>query len=221
MSDVKSIRVAAISSTDARDFVRKFHYSGKVVNNSCLHLGVFYNGACEGVMQFGPPMVKNKVLHLVEGTQWSEMLELNRMAFTDVLPKNSESRALGYALRLIKKSYPHIKWILTFADGTQCGDGTIYRATGFLLTQIKKNTSIIRLKSGEIGASITYGKGKHAEKQNGRSGRPEGSSILDGFQFRYIYLFDDALVLKMTCPILPFSKIKELGAQMYRGKKYV
>lgn len=54
-------------------------------------------------MQFGPPMNKKAVLGLVEGTGWSEMIELNRMAFSEFLPKNSESRALGYAIKLIKK----------------------------------------------------------------------------------------------------------------------
>lgn len=220
MSDVKQIRLAPISSTDAREFVKKYHYSGKVVNNSNLHFGVFYNGSCEGVLQYGPPMVKKKVLNLVSGTGWSEMMELNRMAFSDVLPKNSESRSIAISLKLIKKHYPHIKWILSFADGTQCGDGTIYRASGFLLTQIKKNTSIIKLSNGEIGAAITYGKGKHALKQGGKSGRPSDSEILNGYQFRYIYLLHDDLKDKINFEIIPYSKIKEIGAQMYKGKKY-
>ena len=58
------------------------------------------------------------------------------MAFTDVLPRNSESRALGIAMKLIRKHAPQIKWVVTFADGAQCGDGTIYRAAGFVLTSI-------------------------------------------------------------------------------------
>lgn len=221
MGDAKNIRLAPISSTDARAFVKQYHYSGKVVNNSNLHFGVFYNGSCEGVLQYGPPMNKYKVLRLIEGTGWSEMIELNRMAFSDVLPKNSESRAISISLNLIKKNYQHIKWVLSFADGTQCGDGTIYRASGFMLTQIKKNTSIIRLPNGEIGCSITYGKAKYALAQNGSSGRPKGSEILDGYQFRYIYLLDKSLKDKINFEIIPFKKIKEIGASMYKGQKNV
>ena len=128
MASAKDIIVKPISSKDARRLVKKIHYSGKVVNNSVLHLGVFLDGKCEGVMQFGSPLDKRKVLPMVKGTPWNGMLELNRMAFSDVLPRNSESRALGIAFRLIKKQYPHIQWILSFSDATQCGDGTIYRA---------------------------------------------------------------------------------------------
>lgn len=221
MGQAKAIRLAPISSQAAREFVKKNHYSGKVVNNSNLHFGVFYNGNCEGVLQYGPPMNKYKVLNLIRGTGWSEMLELNRMAFSDVLPKNSESRAISISIKLIKKHYPHIKWILSFADGTQCGDGTIYRASGFMLTQIKKNTSIIRLDDGSIGCSITYGKSKHALKQNGSSGRPKNSEILPGFQFRYIYLIDKSLISQINFENIPYERIKEVGASMYKGKRNV
>lgn len=141
---VKDIVVNPITSRQARDFVRANHYSGKVVDNSTLHIGVFYNGKLEGAMQFGSPMDKSKVLPLVANTGWNEMLELNRMAFSDVLPRNSESRALGIVFRMMRKKAQHIKWILSFADATQCGDGTIYRASGFVLTQIKENTQLYK-----------------------------------------------------------------------------
>ena len=85
-------------------------------------------------MQFGPSLDKRKIVGLVKGTLWNEFLELNRLAFADWLPRNGESRAIAYAMRFIKKTYPWMKWIISFADGTQCGDGTIYRASGFVLT---------------------------------------------------------------------------------------
>jgi hypothetical protein len=118
------------------------------VQNSQLHIGVFYGGRLEGVMQFGPSLDKRKTMGMVEGTGWNEFTELNRMAFSDALPKNSESRAIAIALRLIRKHLPAIKWVISFADGSQCGDGTIYRAAGFILTGIKKNDQIIEFPDG-------------------------------------------------------------------------
>ena len=44
-----------------------------------------------------------------------------------------------------------------------------------------------------------------------------GAKPLVGFQLRYIYLIDKSC--KITVPILPFSKIQEMGAGMYKGKK--
>ncbi len=149
MSSAKDIQIRVIPSKISRPFVEYHHYSGKCVNNSSLHLGAFLDGRLHGVMDFGPPMDKSKVLHLVEGTTWNGMLELNRMAFDDVLPKNSESRSISLAMRLLKRNAPQVKWILSFADACSCGDGAIYRASNFILTQIKENSQTARLPNGE------------------------------------------------------------------------
>jgi hypothetical protein len=217
MGRAKEIIVKVIPSKVANDFVKKWHYSGKVVNNSKLHFGAFLDGTLHGVMSFGSPMMKNKVLYFVKNTSWNEMLELNRMAFDDYLPKNSESRCFSIAVKLLKKNAEHIKWILSYSDGTQCGDGAIYRASGFVLTDIKRNTGIIKLENGEIRAKMTFTKGKSILKQNGKANIPLSSEYLDGFQLRYIYLIDKSC--KITVPILPFSKIDEMGAGMYKGQK--
>ena len=44
-----------------------------------------------------------------------------------------------------------------------------------------------------------------------------GWKKIKGFQLRYIYLIDKKE--KITVPIIPFSKIQEMGAGMYKGIK--
>jgi hypothetical protein len=138
----KDIVLKPISAQEGNAVVKAHHYSGKVVTNSQIHIGVYYNGKLEGAMQFGPSLDKRKIQPLVKDTGWNEFIELNRMAFSDALPRNSESRALAIAMKLLRKHAPHLKWVVSFADGTQCGDGTIYRASGFLLTGLKRNTTV-------------------------------------------------------------------------------
>ena len=208
MLTAKDIHVAPISSQDANDLVKRVHYSGRVVQNSQLHLGVFLNGKLEGAMQFGNPIDKRKVLPFVKDTKWNDMLELNRMAFSDVLPRNSESRALGIAFRMIKKHYPNIEWILSFSDGTQCGDGTIYRASGFVLTGINKNSTIYRLPNGETAA-------KHGTSKIDFT----GAKRMEGYQLRYIYFLNPEAKKRLTVRIVPFSDIAAMGASMYKGQK--
>ena len=217
MGRAKEIIVKVIPAKIANDFVKKHHYSGKVVPNSTLHFGCFLDDKLHGVMSYGSPFMKTKVLPLVEPQNWNGMLELNRMAFDDYLPKYSESRCIAISIKLIKKNAPQIKWILSFADGTQCGDGTIYRASGFVLTSVKENSGIIKLSNGDIVASMTYTKGKNILSQGGRAGIPQDAEKLNGNMFRYIYLIDKTC--KITVPILPFSKIDEMGAGMYKGEK--
>lgn len=154
MGSAKGIVLRPISAQDANAIVRRVHFSGKVVNNSQLHIGVFYEGRLEGALQFGPSLDKRKTMGLVADTPWNGFLELNRMALTDAVPRNSESRALSVAMRLIRRHAPHVQWIITFADGTQCGDGTIYRAAGFVLTGIKPNNQIWEFPTGEVATRM-------------------------------------------------------------------
>lgn len=212
----KEIIIKPISSKDARLITAKYHYSGKSTQNSCLHLGVFYKNKCEGVLQFGSPIDRRKLLPLVKDTPWNDMFELNRMAFSDALPKNSESRALAISFKLIKKHYPNIKWVVSFADACQCGDGTIYRASGFVLTNIKKNTTMLKMPDGSIVADKTLN--DHPTRKSGWW-KKNGATPLIGFQLRYIYFIDKSYREKLTVPEIPFSKINEMGAGMYKGLK--
>lgn len=236
MGRAKEVQVRVIPANIANPFVRAHHYSGKVVQNSCLHFGCFLDGKLHGVMSFGPSMDKRRVIGLVETNnkgereKWSEFLELNRMAFDDYLPTNSESRCLGVAFRLIRKNAPHIKWIISFSDGTASGDGTIYRASGFKLTQIRPNKSILVMPDGERIAQINFTNG-FTEKQrickkfgweiwSGASVSPlfkHGVKYAEGFQLRYIKTL--TLDAKIVCDILPFSEIDAQGAGMLRGEK--
>ncbi len=210
MLSAKDIHILPISAADANKIVRRIHYSGKVVPNSQLHFGVFLNGKIEGALQFGPSMVKKNIIGLVKHTGWNEFLELNRMALSDKLPRNSESRAIGFCLRFIKKNYPHIKWVITFADGTQCGDGTIYRACGFKLIGIKKNTGLrINPITGETQHQITA---YHNIDKSFKDWKK-----LDGFQLKYIYFLANGL--ELTVPEIPYAEIKAQGARMYLGER--
>lgn len=46
-----------------------------------------------------------------------------------------------------------------------------------------------------------------------------GGVILKGHQLRYIYFIDKAYRARLTVPEIPFSKIDEVGAGMYKGEK--
>ncbi len=234
MGAAKLLRVEPIASGPARRFMQRHHYSGKVVNNSSLHLGVFYRDRLEGALQFGPPLDRRKLLGLVEGTAWSGMIELNRMAFTEALPRNSESRALGVALRMLRRKAPHVEWVVSFADATQCGDGTIYRAAGFILTAIKRSEHLARLPDGTVVHEMSLktsrrprpelgGKTWHQMTGGSASGFRQvmeaiGAEVLEGFQLRYLYFLNPAARERLKAPELPFSAIAEAGAGMYRGE---
>lgn len=222
MATAKDLHVAPISARDAAALIRRVHYSGKVVNNSQLHLGVFLQGRLEGAMSFGPSMDKRRTQRLVTGTGWNGFLELNRMAFSDALPRNSESRALGVAFRMLRKHYPQLEWVISFADAAQCGDGAIYRASGFVLTSIKKNSQMLQMPDGSIVAAKTLDNPNN-RGPGGRFGsavaKENGAKALPGHQLRYVYFLNPKARERLTVPVLPFRRIEETGAAMYRGEK--
>lgn len=226
MGKAKDIKLEPISRDVANALVRRVHYSGKVVNNSQLHIGVFFEGRLEGAMQFGPSLDKRKIMGLVEGTEWNEFIELNRMAFSDTLPRNSESRAIAIAMRMLRKHAPHLKWVVSFADGVQCGDGTIYRAAGFVLTGLREGEELLRLPSGEVCHRIAlHTNHKLVAAMGGKMASvPKmakflGAEVLPGFMLRYIYFLDPTYRQRLAVPEIPFERIREVGAAMYRGVK--
>ncbi|MET9396294.1 hypothetical protein [Kitasatospora sp. NPDC002965] len=231
----KDLVLRPIPRADAVDLVRRVHYSGKVVNNSQLHIGVFLHNNLEGAMQFGPPLDKSKALGLVRGTPWDGMLELNRMAFTEALPPHSESRAIAVSLRLIRRHAPRVKWVLSYSDATQCGDGTIYRAAGFILTGIKRSDSLARMPDGSVVHRLSLATAPEAPRPEagGRSFfevtdgaysfesyvREVGGTILPGFQLRYLAFVDPTWRDRLAVEPLPYSAIDAAGARMYRGAR--
>jgi len=216
MFTAKDIEIRVIDSSSSRKVVERYHYSGKCTQNSQLHFGVFLNGKLEGALQFGPSIDKRRMAENL-GVGFNETLELNRMALSDSCPKNSESRALGVCLRMIKKKYPFLKVIVSFADACQCGDGTIYRASGFKLHSYKKNTSLLRMPSGEVKAK------KSLDNLSSKDGRymsslavEAGAKPLVGYQMKYLYFFDKGLEKRFK--FLPFDKIPD-EVRMYKGSK--
>ena len=162
-------------------------------------------------MQFGPSINKKGTMNIVHGTKWNGFIELNRMAFGPALPRNSESRALAVAFRMMQKAYPHIEWVVSFADGTQCGDGTIYRASGFVLTDIRVSDALrINPATGETMHVIQAHHLKLSKEFR-------GWKPLEGFQLRYIYFINPAARQRLAVPEIPFSRIEEVGAGMYKG----
>lgn len=118
-----------------RDLANKLivenHYSGKFYNATYIHLGVFKDGEIKGVLQLGYAMNPASQESVVKNTGIKDYLELNRMWLSDDCPKNSESMAISFAIKYIKKKHPNIRWIQSFAD-ERCGkNGIVYQAANF------------------------------------------------------------------------------------------
>jgi hypothetical protein len=228
MFTAKDIEIKLIDSASAAKVVKLFHYSGKVTQNSQIHFGVFLNGSLQGALQFGPSIDKRRMAQNL-GIGFNDSLELNRMALSDACPKNSESRALGICLRMLKKQYPHLKVIISFSDACQCGDGIIYRASGFKLHSFKKNNSLLVNDEGDV--DFNHGTKnrpkviakKSMDNQMGADGKYLSSSLkksgfkaMDGYQMKYLFFFDKTIEKKFQ--FIDFKNIPS-HIKMYKGER--
>lgn len=126
----------------AEELIVKYHYSHKwslcqvaygiffVTDEECK----FVEGKEEkliGCMVFGQPVGRSAAESVSELIKVKEVFELTRLFIHDGYGKNIESYCLSRALKYIKRDFPRIKAIITYADGEQGHRGIIYQACGF------------------------------------------------------------------------------------------
>lgn len=154
--------------------------------------------------------------------------------------ENVSIEGFGTSFELASDDEPQYKTITLGLTSEQFeliqdGDGTIYRASNFVLTGIKKNIALLRLPDGTVVHEMTI-KSQPTQKRKELGGRSlfdltngkysmskylevSGAEPVEGFQLRYIYFIDKAWRKRLTVPEIPFSHIDEIGAGMYKGVK--
>lgn len=126
---MKPYRVMRIGCKEAKEYIRKYHYSHGCHNGPSPCYGLYDGIDLIGVLMFATPCSEN-VRASVFGKDHKDMVtELHRLHIQDVTPKNTESWFISRCLKQLKKDQPNIKAVLTFADSTEGHEGTIYKAT--------------------------------------------------------------------------------------------
>ncbi len=191
----------------ANRIIQKNHYSRKFYSASYIHLGVFIAGELVGVLQFGYAMNPASQASVVAETEMDEYLELNRMWLDDVAPRNSESRALSYALKIIRAAYPKIKWIQSFADERCRLGGVVYQACNF--GYFGEHTATFWELDGEIFHNSIMTESRKAETPKGRKlqSRAEDATAHSLRQFRYLYFMKPRFAKKCLHKQKPYPKI--------------
>ena len=181
--------IQEVDRDKANKMIIENHYSHKYYPATYIHLGVFMNGSMVGVLQYGYAMNPASQSSVVSETEMDEYLELNRMWLDDVAPRNSESMAISYTIKYIKKRFPKIKWIQSFAD-ERCGKfGIVYQAANF--KYFGEHTAIFWTLDGVIYHNSLMTRDRKLSKsaaiiQDGKD-RATSEALR---QFRYIYFID-------------------------------
>ena len=191
----------------ANDLIRKNHYSHKVYNGTTTHLGVYINGKIQGVLQYGYAMNPASCGSVVEGTEMSQYLELNRMWLSDEAPRNSESMAISYSLKFIKGKMPKIKWIQSFADERCNCYGVVYQACSFNF--YGEHISTFWTLDGEVFHNSIKTSRKAGKRGFDLLNAPENKDRVTSEslrQFRYIKFLDERWKKKCLLKEKPYPK---------------
>lgn len=205
----KDMYIAAIPAAQARETIIRNHYSHRIVNNSYVHVGVYYKNNFAGVLSLGYALNPARAGKIVKNTVQGQYLELNRMWLADVCPKNSESRALSFTFKYLRQACPGVAWIQSFAD-ERCGRlGVVYQASNFVYVGSHK-TEFLFL-DGEYYHPMLL----TAHKKSGQRGTILRENInrairIQYRQFRYVYFLKSDWKKRLNLKIQPYPKPETL-----------
>lgn len=181
--------VKEIERNLANKIIMENHYSKKYYNATYIHLGVFIKGEMVGVLQYGYAMNPASQGSVVNNTKIDEYLELNRMWLDDKAERNSESKAISYSIKYIKKKYPKIKWIQSFADERCNCFGIVYQAANF--KYYGEHDSLFWTLDNEIYHNSLMTRNPKLSKSAEHLQKNKDKATKENFrQFRYIYFIN-------------------------------
>lgn len=199
--------VKEIPKQESKEIIIKNHYSHKVCNDATthIHLGIFYKSELKGALQFGYAMNPRSCSSIVDGCEIDEYKELNRMWIDDDCIEYAESRAISYAIKYIRRKFPRVKWIQSFADERCGGLGIVYQACSFSF--YGSHESLFWEFNGEVlhNSRITNGK-RSKKKELEDAGFYEKAKSFKLNQFRYIKFLDQREKKKCLLKEQPYPK---------------
>lgn len=188
-----NFKVIEMDRKKANEIIIKNHYSHKIYNATYIHLGVWVENELLGVLQYGYAMNPASQASVVADTKIDEYLELNRMWLDDKLPRNSESKAISYSIKYIKRKFKgKIKWIQSFADERCGGFGIVYQACNF--NYYGEHTSDFWEFDGvvyhNIQMTVLEGTKRYSEEVERLQKNKDKAKKLSLRQFRYLFFID-------------------------------
>ena len=188
----------------AKKLLERHHYLHTLPGGTMLRFGVFVGPRLLGVLTFGagPALAYS----LVEGARLENCLTLTRLWLSDELPANSESRALGYVIRALRK-HTCLKFLVAYSDPAAGHRGVIYQAANWLYTGLSAPTPLYDLGDNipRHSRSVAHAFGTHSLEYFARQGM-QVKLVSQLPKYRYLYFLDPRWRQSLKVPVLPYPK---------------
>ncbi len=198
------IALRPIPAALARDVFERHHYLHSMPAGTRLAFGAFVGDLLWGAVSLGVGPINAH--RLVDGADRPDCLTLTRLWLNDTLPRNSESRVLGLAIRALRK-FTGVKFLLSYADPAAGHVGYIYQATNWLYTGLSEPQPLMDLGDGVARhtRSVASALGTHSVRylrQHGLGAR----MIPQAAKHRYVVFVDPTWRDRLRVPVLPYPK---------------
>jgi hypothetical protein len=180
-------------SHEAAEFaVMRWHYSKRMPKSKLAKIGVWECGLFVGAIIYGcgatSDLVKRYGLNATEG------VELVRIALGK--HNSSVSRCIAVSLRMIRREYPKLRLVVSFADPEQGHSGGVYKASNWIYDG-KTSTSDEYIYKGKRW----HGRAFRASHP-GMEKHPEVQVVRGSSKHRYLMPLDD----EMRAIIAPLAR---------------
>lgn len=200
------LKIAPVARDAAKFACERWHYSGILPPFAPIFHGVWEDGEFIGVIIYGrgsTPQIGKPF-----GLQQTQVCELVRVALRD--HRTPVSRMIAISLRILRRSNPGLRLVVSFADDIQGHHGGIYQAGGWIY----------------LGANLTrtctiYGKPVNWRTIAGKYGRawrrlaPEREPGFEWFdshsKHKYVMPLDDEIRETLTPLAKPYPKRRASG----------
>lgn len=126
---MNDLQIANCDKDVLRRLIATHHYSG-TCSTITVGYGIWWQTRLAGGIVFSAGVGRSANAYCRICTP-TEIIELTRLWLADEVPKNSESRVIGIALRALRKGRGRFRAVLSYADEYAGHFGTIYQATNF------------------------------------------------------------------------------------------
>jgi hypothetical protein len=135
--------------------------------------------------------------------------ELTRLVLLDEVPKNSESKFIGWTLKWLAKNTDLVA-LISYADPLFGHNGTIYQATNWIYTGVQEAPGPrLAIDGKEVPARTVYKNYKTLSVKILRERGINISSLPRIAKHRYVYILRPELRNGLKYPVFPYPKSKE------------
>jgi hypothetical protein len=127
MPQVANMTVAPVNSAEVREFAQRYHYTG-IGENAAWRWGLWHGLVLLGVVSYNLP-TRSTCASVFGEKHLHRVWHMHRLILGDKVPRNSESRLIGGSLRAIRRGYPDVWAVLTYAATDVGHVGYVYQAT--------------------------------------------------------------------------------------------